>query len=130
MWHNGEPDRRSRLREVHDIRQHKGERRRRWFSCAAADLYVWQDDNGDLSSFELCYDKPRDEHALRWSEDAGFSHTRIDDGESSPLKNYTPIVVPDGRFDPTEIALTFEAIASAIDSRVYRFVLGKLHGGA
>ena len=81
-----------------------------------------------LLSFEICYDKPHDEHALRYRSGAGFDHTRIDDGETSPLKNHTPISMPSGQFDLIQIALKFEAIASGIDPQVYRLVLGKLHG--
>jgi hypothetical protein len=128
MWSDGDPDRRSNLREFPRVRQHDGEPQRRWFFCASTDLYVWEDEEGGLLSFELCYDKPHDEHALRYRSGAGFDHTRIDDGETSPLKNYTPIIMPDGQFDLTEIALKFEAVAGGIDPQVYRFVLGKLHG--
>ncbi len=123
----GEPDRSTRLREIPGIRQHEGEPHRRWFSCASADLYVWQDDEGRLTSFELCYDKPGDEHALRWRADVGFEHTRIDDGEHSPFKNHTPIIVSGGRFDMADLALMFEVIGGEIDPSLYRLVLAKLH---
>lgn len=120
-------DRRSHLREVAGTRQHKGEEHRRWFSCARADLYIWQNDDHSIRSFELCYAKPGNEHALRWRKSFGFDHSRVDDGEPSPLKNATPIVIPDGRFDADALALEFEEIAATIDPFVYRFVLGKLH---
>jgi hypothetical protein len=127
MHSAGDPERRSHLREIPGVRQHAGEPRRRWFSCASTDLYVWEDEQGCFVSFELCYDKPHDEHALRCHLAIGFDHSRIDDGEKSPGKNHTPIIVPDGRFDLMEIALKFEAAAAGIDSQVYRFVLGKLY---
>jgi hypothetical protein len=127
MWSDGDEDRRRRLREIRAVRQHAEEPRRRWFACDSTDLFVWQDADGRPLAFELCYDKPHDEHALRFRREAGFVHTRIDDGEASPLKNATPITVPDGQFDLTEIALKFELVAARIDPAVYRFVLGALH---
>ena len=114
--------------EVPRTTQHEGEPPRRWFTCRSADLYVWGEDRC-IDSFEFCYDKPRDEHSLRWSEVGGFQHMRIDDGESTPLANETPIAVPDGRFDLTDIAFRFEAVGAGIDPTVYRFVLKALHQG-
>jgi hypothetical protein len=116
------------LKEIPRVRQHAGETRRRWFCCDSTDLYVWENEEGGLRSFELCYDKPNNEHSLRYLPDVGFNHARIDDGETSPLKNEAPIMVSDGAFDLAEIALKFEAVAGGIDPPVYRFVLEKLHG--
>ncbi|HQL10597.1 MAG TPA: hypothetical protein PLE35_13410, partial [Lentisphaeria bacterium] len=62
------------LREIRKTRQHPGEPRRRWFHSQEQDLYVWQTENGEITAFQLCYDKPHDEHALYWRLDRGFSH--------------------------------------------------------
>jgi hypothetical protein len=128
MWSEDDLARSFRLREIPRVRQHDGESRRRWFTCDSTDLYVWEDKTGVLLSFELCYDKPHAEQVLRYRSGAGFDHSRIDDGESSPLKNQTPIIMPSGQVDLMQIALKFEPVAVGIDSQVYRFVLGKLHG--
>lgn len=59
----------------------------------------------------------------------GLEHGGIDDGEASPLRNATPIAVADGRFDPAEVALTFEAEGAAVPPSLYRFVLGRILEG-
>ena len=116
----------ARLREIPRIRQHADEPQRRWFSCANADLYVWAKGDAYLA-FEFCYDKPHDEHSLRWKRESGFSHTRVDDGEASPISNRTPILVPNGLVDLRTIALEFESVAAQLDPRVFRFVLTALY---
>ncbi len=117
------------LREIDSNGRAAQSGRRRWFSAPSADLYVWQDGEGRITAFEFCYDKPFDEHALRWETGCGLRHLRIDDGEQAPHVNATPIAVPDGRFDPADIALRFEALAGGIDPRIYRFVLICLYSG-
>lgn len=71
------------LTEVRNVRQVPGELRRRWFGSEEFDLIVWCDDSGVPSAFQLCYDKPRAEHALTWKHDLGFLHTVVDDGDRS-----------------------------------------------
>ena len=121
------PDPRDKLREVPRVRQRPGEGRRRWFACPSADLFVWEHDRR-IVRVELCYGKPHDEHTLSWDDQWGLAHMRIDDGEAHPSKNRTPIAVPDGIFDPSTVALEFERLGAVVDPRVYRVVLGLLHG--
>ncbi len=59
------------LRELADVRQIPGEPRRRWFADDYFDLIVWFDKRGQIIGFQLCYDLPRDEHALTWHEEHG-----------------------------------------------------------
>lgn len=99
-----------------------GERTRRWYTCPTADLYVWVGEAG-IEAFEFTYGKDRDEHSLRWRAAGGVDHARIDAGDASPLRNRTPIAVPDGHFDAEAVALEFERVGAEIDPRVYRFVL-------
>ena len=121
---SGPPD---GLREVPRVRQRGGEGRRRWFTCPSTDLFVWEQ-GGHVVRVELCYGKPHDEHTLSWDAEWGVAHMRIDDGEAHPSKNRTPIAVPDGLFDASAVALEFERVGAGVDPRVYRQVLGLLHG--
>lgn len=120
-------EQRIQLREIPRIRQRPGELRKRWFSCPTADLYVWQDEEGQPQALEFCYDKDKSERSLRWTVASGLSHTAIDDGEPSPLRNDAPIAVPDGRFDAAELAMKFESVGARVEPRIYRFVLGLLY---
>ncbi len=45
------------LRELKQVRQHKGEPRRRWFNDDYFDLIVWFSEKDSISGFQLCCDK-------------------------------------------------------------------------
>ena len=63
-------------------------------------LIVWSDARGEMVGFQLCYDKTGRERALTWSPETGYSHSRVDDGESHPMQmKRTPIMFPDPVFD-------------------------------
>ena len=62
------------LFEVPNVQQVRGEPRRRWFFSHEQDLLVWFDDDGRPVAFQLSYGKYRDEHAIRWKVDRGFTH--------------------------------------------------------
>ena len=88
--------------------------------------FVWHDRDA-ITRFEFCYGKSRDEHVLSWAEENGVGHARVDDGEHEPRRKQTPIVVPDGLFDPATIALEFERLGALIEPGVYRFVLSHIY---
>lgn len=99
---------------------------RRWFADEYFDLFVWTDSEG-IRAFELCFDKPRDERAVAWKWDRGFSRARIDAGEDNPAKNNTPIWVKDeGELKLSELILRFEQSGGELDPKVYEFVRAKL----
>ena len=122
----GTTGRSERLREIGSARQHAGDPPRRWFSCADADLYVWYEDD-DCMAFEFCYGKPHGERSVRWRRGAARRHARIDDGESSPLENRTPIALADEDFHAPTVALEFERVAADIEPRIFRLVLTELY---
>ena len=91
------------------------------------DLTVWMDKAAAISGFELCYNKERDERAVRWLRNAGFVHERVDDGEGSPGRfKGTPILVPDGLFPVQAVAERFRGESSRIDRTIAVFVYEKL----
>ena len=112
----------SPLREVTGLHQREGERFRRWFTSPTADLFVWYE-AGEPSSFEFCYDKPRRERSVRWSEEEGLRFYRIDDGEGSPVQNRTPIAIPDTSASREGAAQQFEMLGRRVEARLLRFVL-------
>ena len=114
------------LREIRKTRQHPGEPHRRWFHSQEQDLYVWQDDNREIIAFQLCYDKPHNEHALYWRHDRGFSHLRVDDGEGENGWCAAPILLADGIFDTKTVTQRFRALANDIPTTLADFVLDRL----
>ena len=45
------------LTEATNVEQIEGEPRRRWFQDVEWDLFVWEDNPGNIVGFQLCYDK-------------------------------------------------------------------------
>ena len=110
------------LKEISETK----ERGSRWFYSDYFDLIVWYDKDSRATGFQLCYDKKGDERAFTWKEDQLPTHERIDSGESSPLKNMTPILVPDGLVPYEELLRRFRMDAADIDREVFSLVLRKL----
>lgn len=107
------------LTESKDVRQVPGEKRRRWFSNRTMDLTVWVDDDESIAGFELCYDKGKDERALRWMRGTGFLHERVDDGEGRAGRyKATPVLMPDGSFDAKKISRLFEENSREMDQQI------------
>ncbi len=96
------------------------------FSDDYFDLIVWTGQNGSVSGFQLCYDKYTKERALTWTEENGYSHERIDDGEANPSKNLTPILVPDGICPIQKIIELFLLRSVEMDPQLRSFVVDKL----
>ena len=113
------------LREIRSVRQIAGELRRRCFADEELDLTVWYDGQGTIAGFELCYDKQGAEHAFRWGR-GGLEHWGVDNGEQDPLKNRTPVLVPDGALDGNRISRQFREQSREIDQNIIEVVLEKL----
>ena len=81
------------LTEFHGVKQ-EAAGRRRWFASDALELIVWQDATGGVGGFQLCYAEPDGERALTWRAGEGFALSRVDSGDTNPLKNETPVLRP------------------------------------
>jgi hypothetical protein len=114
------------LREMTQVRQILKESRRRWFADDYFDLIVWIGARGEITGFQLCYDKSGDEHALTWHKTTGFSHHRVDSGELQRPYKATPILVADGAWDFARLLSLFKGRSRMMDQQVARFVLGKI----
>ena len=99
--------------------------RRRWFSDILMDLYVWEDEAGDLVRFQLCY-KVGAEHAFTWDREDGFTHDRVDDGEGYPGSMRTPILVPNGVVNKPALSALLHGSRNSIEPALYEFLSGKL----
>jgi hypothetical protein len=130
------------LIETPRCRQVPNDPRRRWFASATLDLIVWFSDAGDVLGFQLCYPHGSEQRAFTWSQDEGYRHHRIDDGESrAGQAKATPILVPCGPFDRERVMGLFESQCGHIDPAIAQTVIGRLracsvtvrqppHGGA
>jgi len=92
------------------------------------DLIVWTNEFRSITAFELYYDKNINEHVLIWRKESGFSHLAVDDGEQMPALSYkeTPMLIPDGIFDPDRIRRLFERSQGGLPAVVAKVVRQKL----
>ncbi len=114
------------LEELDNVKQFKDEPFRRWFMDDRFDLIVWFKPDEQICGFQLCYDKHREEKAFTWTEDSGFSHNRIDDGEAHWGDSRTPILIPDGTFSGPEVLNQFQEQSEQIDRKVVSFIEAKI----
>lgn len=114
------------LTELEKVPQHGG-RRRRWFRSAKQELIVWFSEDDAIWGFQLCYDLDKQEKALTWTQDRGFAHERVDDGEDVGLRHKrTPILVIDGAFDAQRVLRDFLGVAASLPESIVAFVRERL----
>ena len=126
LW-QGRQEPTEELREFENVRQEPGSYRR-LFASAYFDLYLWYDrQGGRVTGFQLCYDKDHVYRVLTWTEQEGYRHNRVDDGDvSSGGPKRTPILIPDGTFDAPTITELFLAAARGLDAAIVDLVRVKL----
>ncbi|MCK4743367.1 MAG: hypothetical protein KAT25_06080 [Sulfuriflexus sp.] len=115
------------LREVSNVAQPDKHLNKRWFSSQAGDLFVWHDGER-FARFEFCYNKYRNEYSLRWKLDTGFSHARIDDGETGNSYKSSPILITESEIDSDYIFEIFKKLSDKVDMSVRFFIMRKLLG--
>ncbi len=99
---------------------------RRWFQDDYFDLFVWQDENEEIISFQLCYDRSGEERVLVWDNEKGFEHYQIDDGEATPCKNMAPVFLSPALFSRTEVIPQFIRASMMITPYISQFIMQKL----
>jgi hypothetical protein len=114
------------LRELSGVQQIKGEPLRRWFYDHDIDLVIWQDDSGEIVSFQLAYDKTLDEHSLSWHRDRGTKHYVVDDGEGEGLSKRTPFLNLNRAADPIKVLDKFLSRSLEMQRDVADFVVARL----
>lgn len=115
------------LKEIRAVRQNPGERKRRWFTSAQMNLYVWQSRAGTPVKFQLCYDQERKEKALTWSRQGGCVHEGVDAGDSAAGKaKQAAILVADGAVNADDLAADFSRAAKGLPAEITGYVLEKL----
>ena len=109
------------LKEFLNASQHRGEPFRRIFSDDYFDLYVWLDQSENILGVQLCYDYQNDGRVVTYL-DGKYSHNGIDNGEASPLKNLSPILVADGVFPRQMVARKFEVESTKLPVDIANYV--------
>ena len=106
------------LLEIANVAQHDAALRRRWFRDDYFDIFIWQDARDAVVAFQICYDLPNQERVLSWRAAGGYTHDRVDGGESSPEKNRTPIMIPDGVLPLIAVLTEFDQRAAGLEPGV------------
>jgi len=116
------------LEEFHGVMQERGApTHRRWFQDGGMELIVWYREQGQPEGFQLCYRGPDlQERALTWRGAQGFSHARVDSGDTRPDKNLTPILVRDGAVPWAWVQGEFTQRAGQLEPAVRDLVLAAL----
>jgi hypothetical protein len=99
---------------------------RRWFTDAEMELIVWYSAAGAVRGFQLCYDRNGRERAFTWHVEAGMVHTAVDEGDDSPLRNDSPILVPDGVPRTDRVLSQFKERAAGLEPELVALVTEKL----
>ena len=115
------------FRETPNVRQIKGDPKRRWFTDDDLELIVWFGKENRIIGFQLCYEIERQPKALTSQETDSFFHNGIDDGEQWPGGHKsTPILVPDGIFDKENAGKRFARSSQSLPAEIAEFVTRKI----
>jgi hypothetical protein len=90
------------------------------------ELIVWYSPAGAIRGFQLCYDRNGHERAFTWHVEAGMVHTAVDEGDDSPLRNDSPILVPDGVPRTDRVLTEFRERARGLEPELVALVAEKL----
>ncbi len=115
------------MKEAINVRQIKGEPRRRWFSDDYFELIVWYHSD-DIWGFQLCYDMIKKPRALTWTKDSGFSHNAIDDGDDPSLGHKkSPVLTAGGVFERSRAEPQFDERGKNLPVEIRLFVQSRLY---
>jgi hypothetical protein len=113
------------LIEFRNVKQ-EARGRRRWFEDTGLELIVWQNADDGIDGFQICYDGAQGERALTWRLAHGFSHARVDSGDDTPLKNQTPLLLPEGAVPWDRIVEAFKARSETLEPELRALILRRL----
>ena len=107
------------LQELKNVRQVKGEGRRRWFIDDEIELILWYDHDKRLEGFQICYDRLSGTRTVTWKRTAG-------NGGST-----RSVLVSDGPYNRRRLRALVERCTAQWDTALRGFILDRLksHGG-
>jgi hypothetical protein len=114
------------LREIRNVKEIPGQGVRRWFNDEHLDLFVWYDADGRIIGFQLCFDKDtRDERALTFTEDAGYSLDHVAT-EASVCDLGSLVMVPAGEFSCRPLIEKLGERGERLERSLYDYLRKKL----
>jgi hypothetical protein len=114
------------LVEYKAVKQEAGKGSRRWFEDESYELVVWYLPDGSVEGFQILYFGRVAERALTWRREGGFSHSRIDNGTGSPMKNLAPILLPNGKVPWAQVVREFEESSAELEVDLREFIRQRL----
>ena len=117
------------MREILGVAQDESEVQRRWFHDDYFDLFVWQTDQGETTSFQLCYGVDSNERALVWRKDHGWFQDGKTTVDPVPQKILGTVLAPArlAGADPADpIASRFEYAARGLPDAIRVAVAARL----
>jgi hypothetical protein len=114
------------LGEYRNVKQEPGKGPRRWFEGDVLELVVWYLPGGSVEGFQILYHEKQAERALTWREGEGFTHSRVDSGTESPLKNLAPILLPNGSVPWERLLGEFGECSATLEPDLRAFVRQRL----
>jgi hypothetical protein len=105
------------MREIEGVTG-EGQSRRRWFHDDYFDLFVWQNPDGEVTLFQLCYGPGSSGRALVWDKARGFFHDGARSGEGE--------VIGAGATSGDPILVRFTSAAAVLPAEVKSPVLNKM----
>lgn len=107
------------LRELKNVRQVKGEGRRRWFIDDEIELILWYDSAKKLEGFQICYDRLSGTRTVTWKRTEGGGGTA------------KSVLVSDGPYNRPRLRALVERCTENWDTPLRSFILDRLtsHGG-
>lgn len=114
------------LKEISVYKSKTGLRRKRWFTDADMDLFIWFRKNLPIR-FQLSYNRFGRGHAIHWSADEGFKHSLVDLTQAKAGKHELPDEYDiDNRINVPRLARAFLAACEGIDVALADFIYARL----
>ncbi|MGB1109982.1 MAG: NUDIX hydrolase [Gammaproteobacteria bacterium] len=110
------------LKEIKNISQKADGPKRRWFTGEDTELTIWLDSADEPTGFQLCFREADKEHALTWQTEQGLEFHCVDGGESTPLRNQSPILVANGQPHWPTINARFKREVEGMDENVRQWM--------
>lgn len=100
---------------------------RRWFTDTDMDLYVWLDKQMPVR-FQLAYNKQKQERALSWDRNIGFTADQVDDGDTrnGRYKMSALFLPASDQVDIMQLAARFLRASEQIDPMLADFIYARL----
>ncbi|MBI4656131.1 MAG: hypothetical protein HY746_05190 [Elusimicrobia bacterium] len=115
------------FKEITNVRQIRGEAKRRWFTAENVELIVWFAEKGGITGFQLCYKAGKSRKAFTWHERFGFSNNNIDEGETNfGAPKSSPILVADGIFESDKLLEMLTKEKEGLEPEIFNFVVQKI----